>query len=311
MQVIFWGVRGSLSAPLTAQQVQSKIAAIVQRITPSDIADADARQYFLSRLPDWLYGTVGGNTACTQLITDSGSHIILDAGTGLRELGMAPSMQSVSEWHLFLSHYHWDHIQGLPFFAPAYNPNTIIHIYGPQADLHNILSGQMSSPYFPVTFDGSFTRNITFHPLNDGDTFELRNVIVSCRKMFHPGGSFAYSFEEKNKKFVYATDVELKGDVCCTGDENDFFTSADMLIFDAQYTELEADQKRNWGHSAFGNVIDFAGRRGVKNVYLFHHDPAYNDKKLYAMFEAARKYIIASQKNIAVHLAAEGLMVTV
>ena len=104
---------------------------------------------------------------------------------------MAPSIQSVSEWHLFLSHYHWDHIQGLPFFAPAYNPNTIIHIYGPQADLHNILSGQMSSPYFPVTFDGSFTKNITFHPLNDGDTFELRNVIVSCRKMFTASTSAA------------------------------------------------------------------------------------------------------------------------
>ncbi len=311
MKMTFWGVRGSLAAPQTALQIQDKITAVVQRISAADIQSPDARQFFLSQLPAWLYGTAGGNTPCTELETDSGTHIILDAGTGLRELSVSKHAQSVREWHLFLSHYHWDHIQGLPFFTCAYNPQVRLHIYGQKTDMHQILSAQMSAPYFPVSFDDSFSDRVLFHPLEDGDMFELGSALVSCRRLNHPGGSFAYSFEEGQKKFIYATDVELTNGQCCVKPEHDFFKHTDILVFDAQYTELEADIKRNWGHSAFGDVIDFAENRGVKKVYFFHHDPAYSDKQLYAQLDAARRYIEVSQKTLAVDLACEGKTVIV
>lgn len=308
MELTFWGVRGSIPTPLTPRQVQEKITAVVQRITPDDIKDTDAMQRFLAGLPSWIFGTVGGNTACVELRSSKGDCIIFDAGSGIRVLGKSEEHAKDKSCNILLSHFHWDHIQGLPFFDKAYIPSLRLDIYSPFEMQHELLASQMHGQYYPVEMDAAFTKNIEFHKINPQNSFKIGNLDISCMKMRHPGGSYAYCVREEDKKFIYATDSELTPpDFEKTKDKETFFKDADVMLFDAQYTLDEALHKENWGHSSFSHCIDFAALWGIKKLFLFHHDPTYDDKKLNVIFEAAKKYIDYScDEQIEVCLACEG-----
>ena len=156
MRINFWGVRGSLPSPLLPSQIKSKISAILERLSPADLENAETRERFLAGLPTWLFGTVGGNSPCvTVKLDDAKELIVFDTGSGIRELGMASSKerQKISNYHIFFSHFHWDHLMGLPFFSSAYDPSVKLDFYSPTANLKNILDGQMTPPYFPVHMD--------------------------------------------------------------------------------------------------------------------------------------------------------------
>lgn len=303
MNIQFWGVRGSIPTPLTPQQIQSKIIAAVQRITPSDIESTESRERFISNLPDWIYGTAGGNTPCVVL-TDGDTKVILDCGSGLRVFGKTEKENK--NYHVLLSHFHWDHIQGLPFFDPAYDPNTRIDFYSPFPAAKELLQKQMKRPFYPVPFE-SFTKNFNFHRIHRGTEFMIGDLKVNFCKMNHPGNSYSYSFSKNGKKFVYATDVELK---TLDFDENEqtaaVFKDADVIVLDSQYTVEEAFRKQNWGHSAFCYAIDFSVRWNIKELYLFHHEPTYDDKKLASILQAARWYAqYINHADIKIHLAKE------
>lgn len=311
MEITFWGVRGSIPTPLTPVQVQEKITAVVQRITKDDIKNADAMQRFLAGLPPWIFGTVGGNTACVEVRSDKGTDLIFDAGSGIRVLGKAESHAEDSSCNILLSHFHWDHIQGLPFFDKAYNPNLRLDIYSPFSIQHELLAAQMHGQYYPVEMDASFTKNIHFHIVDPKKDFIIGDLNISCMKMRHPGGSYAYCVKEDKKKFIYATDSELTAaDFETTEEKKKFFTNADIMIFDAQYTLDEALHKENWGHSSFSHCIDFAALWNIKKLILFHHDPTYDDKKLSVIFDAAKKYVDYScDDHIEICMAIEGQVV--
>ncbi len=280
MKIHFWGVRGSVPAPLTSVQVQNRISAVVERITPRDIVSADARESFLARLPEWLYSTVGGNTSCVEVTTEEGATLVFDAGSGLRELGKKIRPDN-PVFYIFMSHFHWDHIQGLPFFGQAYNKNATLRFYSPDEKMEEYLTRQMTVPYFPVpmTGPGGFTAAVSMHTIVPGTETMIGNVAVSCKKMKHPGGSYSYALREDGKKFIYATDVELTPSDFEKNDENiRFFSDADVLVLDSQYTMEEAVEKENWGHSPFSYAIDFALFWGIKKLYLFHHEPTYDDR---------------------------------
>jgi phosphoribosyl 1,2-cyclic phosphodiesterase len=299
----FWGVRGSLPTPLTPAQVRSKISSVVERIGLSDIGSEEARERFLADLPESLFSTIGGNTACVEIGSEGGVRIILDAGTGIRELGLslAKERKDPLECHIFFSHYHWDHIQGLPFFAPLGDPRNDIHFYSPIRDFEETIRGQMRTPYFPVTLDVMRARK-TFHVL-DGRPLSLRGIEVNYKKMNHPGGSYSYAFSRDGKKIIYSTDTELtQSDFQKRPDNHAYFQDADALIIDAQYTLDEAIEKFNWGHSAFSVAADFAACWRIKKLILFHHEPNYTDRKLFTIQRAASWYIS--------HLEASGTEVT-
>ncbi len=310
MKITFYGVRGSLPTPLHTDQLQSKISAILATITEKDIATEDAKQRFLSTLPKNLFGTVGGNTACIEIVTGNNDILIFDAGSGIRVCGRKYHNTS-THFNLFFSHFHWDHIQGLPFFEPAYNPKTEIDIYSPFEHSEKYLQDQMRPPYFPVTMD-SFTPHINYHIKNELEPFTIGNVEIVCKKMFLPGDSYAYAVTENNKKFIYATDVELKETDFELAEENwNFFNNADVLVLDAQYTLDEAIKKENWGHSAFCYAIDFARLFKIKKLYLFHHEPTYDDKKLNSILKSARWYSERIYNyEVEVFLSTEGLEIT-
>jgi phosphoribosyl 1,2-cyclic phosphodiesterase len=152
MKIRFWGVRGSIPTPTSPTRIKSKISAIVEQITPEDLEDAESRERFLAGLPPWLFGTVGGNSPCVSVsFDDADDCIIFDCGSGIRELGISQinEKRKANHFHIFFSHFHWDHIQGLPFFGPGYNPSNKMNFYSPVPDIEKILGGQMVHPYFP------------------------------------------------------------------------------------------------------------------------------------------------------------------
>ena len=308
MNIHFWGVRGSLPAPLTPQQVRAKISAAIQRIQPKDLVSEDARERFIASLPAWIYGTTGGNTSCLEVTAGDGTKIILDAGTGLRMMGKCGEPPENLTYNMLLSHFHWDHIQGLPFFEPLFNPKTTLNVFSPFKEMESYLSLQMNSPFFPITMDAC-TKNINYELIEEGKEFSIGSAKVKAIKMSHPGASYAYSLTENGHKFIYATDVELNHpDFVRTKEHDEFFNEADVLVIDSQYTVEEAYAKQGWGHSAFCYAIDFAVAWKVKKVFLFHHDPMYDDRKLNSILQSAHWYADYSAKNaVEVNLAMEGL----
>ncbi|MDR2542749.1 MAG: MBL fold metallo-hydrolase [Treponema sp.] len=313
MNIQFWGVRGSIPTPASPSRVKSKISAIVEQITPEDLINSESRERFLARLPTWLFGTVGGNSPCVSITFDDNPHecIVFDAGSGLREMGLVHSNESkIKQYHFFFSHFHWDHIQGLPFFLPGYNPAKMLDFYSPVGGLESIISGQMKYPYFPVTLDVMASKK-TYHYMEKD--FHICNCSVSMKKMNHPGDSYAYSVNEKGKRFIYATDVELTpSDFMKTDENTHFFQDADLIVVDSQYTLGEAIEKYNWGHSAFSLAVDFAANWRIKHMVLFHHDPGYDDHKLYGILQSARWYLERMNiKGVQLTLAIEGLNISI
>jgi phosphoribosyl 1,2-cyclic phosphodiesterase len=309
MLIHFWGVRGSLPAPQLPSQIKSKISAILERLTPEDIEGPEKRERFLAGLPPWLFGTVGGNTPCVSVsLGDPQELIVFDCGSGLRELGMAMAKEKPkpSRYHVFFSHFHWDHLQGLPFFSPSYDPGVTVDFYSPMKNLEASLQGQMTSPYFPVHME-SMGCGKRFHFLEEAVV--LNGVTISWKKMNHPGDSYSYLVNDGKRRFIYATDTELSTADFMKNDENTrYFKDADLIVIDCQYTLGEAIEKYNWGHSAFSLAVDFAANWGIKHMVLFHHDPTYNDRKLFNILQSARWYTERMNiKGIELSLATEGL----
>ncbi|HZK20427.1 MAG TPA: MBL fold metallo-hydrolase [Treponemataceae bacterium] len=308
MKVKFWGVRGSHPTPISPDQVRSKLNAVIQRIQPENVIDNNSRQKFIASLPDWLYGTIGGNTPCIEITTNKNETIIIDCGSGMRSCGKTHLSSNDKTFHIFLSHFHWDHIQGLPFFDPAYNLSSCLKFYSSFSNMSEYLKQQMKSPFFPVEMDTSFTKEIEYILFESSKPYEIvDNISVTSKQMCHPGGSYSYAFSENGHKFIYASDVELQQkDFERTPENIAFFSNADVLLLDAQYTAEEALEKENWGHSTFCYAIDFAIVWNIKKLYLFHHEPAYNDEKLFGILEVAKWYAdYASGGVLRVHLAIE------
>ena len=312
MNIHFWGVRGSTPTPALPSRIKSKISAIVEQITPEDLVSAESRERFLAGLPPWLFGTVGGNSPCVSLTFDNpDEYIVFDCGSGLREMGnfQINEKRKATQYHIFLSHLHWDHIQGLPFFGPAFNPAVGIDFYSPVDDIEKILSGQMVQPYFPISMSAMTARK-NFHHLKE--EIQISGHSINFKKMNHPGDSYAYCVNENGRRFIYATDTELTSDDFIKNDENTaFFKGADIIVIDCQYTPGEAIDKFNWGHSAFSFAVDFVVNWEIKHMVLFHHDPTYDDHKLYGILQSARWYLEKMNiKGIELTLAYEGLEIS-
>jgi len=255
--VRFWGVRGSIPTP-----------------------GPRTRRY-------------GGNTSCLEMRSDS-TVLIFDAGTGLRELGVALLRNEPPQGldlHLFLSHPHWDHIQGFPFFGPAYLPRTTITVYGnEQNENYQLLSGQMSNAYFPVAFKDLSAKIVPRVFVND--VVQAGDFTVRRFDQKHPGGSAGFRVELGGHSVVYATDSEL--DQLLTDPTAPVKTpralrrlptalvkavrSADLLIADAQYIDEEYPKKVGWGHPRASTTVDFAIQAGVRALALTHHDPMHSDR---------------------------------
>lgn len=227
---------------------------------------------------------VGGNTSCVEVRAGS-SLLVFDGGTGLRLFGKSIAKEMPLSLHLFFSHVHWDHIQGFPFFGPAFVPGNTIHMYGGAqvtGRVESAMVGQMESPSFPVRLD-QLPAKLLFHDLNSGDAVEIApDVRVRCAAGNHPGGVLAYRVEHGGRSMVYLTDHEP-----ADGEQpkaiSDLVKGVDVLIYDCMYTPEEYVGKKDgvprvgWGHSTFEMGAALAKEGGVGELILFHHDPEQND----------------------------------
>jgi phosphoribosyl 1,2-cyclic phosphodiesterase len=313
MKVTFWGVRGSLPTPLRPDQIRSKIAAVVQRIRPSDLQNQRTREMFLARLPPFLFGTAGGNTTCLEVRTDDGRLIILDGGTGLRELGASLERRhdTTRVFPLFFTHLHWDHLQGIPFFGPAYVKGNHIIFASPFPSAERALKDQMKSPYFPVSMDAMQAKRRFLYL--QGESFSVGGAIIKWKRMNHPGGSYAYRVTEGGRTVIFATDAEVTDREFQQRAENRaFFESADLLILDSQYTLEESFGKFDFGHTSYTMAVNLAVEWKVKRLVLFHHEPRNDDRKIWDMARSARWH--AEQlgvQRLDIQTAQEGMEVSV
>ncbi len=235
----------------------------------------------------------GGNTSCVLLTFGNGRIAILDAGTGIRNLGrdlLADGHEQFDNIFIALSHTHWDHIQGLPFFQPAYDARRhfTIAICGKDRDgqaLENLLGVQMQPDFFPTPLH-TMGASISFLAPETGRYAAPGGVLVAACTQTHPGGSYAYRIEEAGKVLAYCTDVEHVDKI----DPHivDLADNADLLIHDAQYTPEELRAKRGWGHSSWEQALEVAERARAKKVALFHHDPAHTDTFLLGLEQECR-----------------------
>ncbi len=318
MEVRFWGTRGSLPSSVSAEMVRNKVKFAVEAALKKGLGPGDDIDGFIDKdLPFWVSGTYGTNTSCVEIL-DKEHMVLCDAGSGLRDFGndyiQSGSAGVPGDFHIFLSHLHWDHIQGFPFFTPAFIKGNRITFHGCHEGMKEALSLQQSSPFFPVDFR-DLGADIYFDTLVPMKSYDIAGFRVTAIEQRHPGKSYGYRFERRGKSVVYSTDSEHKSE----GDENsrafiEFFKGADLLIFDAQYTLAEAiTVKEDWGHSNNFIGVELAQKAGVKHLCLFHNEPVSGDRVLHGLLEETRKLASILDKNtrLKISISWDGMVVNV
>jgi anti-anti-sigma factor len=340
MRVKIWGARGSIPTPIQPEEVREKIVSAILNISKVEsgalreellaailenypVAKSKKTQTGLLRLQQErrqiveayldslspLAGkTAGGNTPCIEIRSDDDLFII-DAGSGIRQLGLelmkGECGQGKGVIHLLFSHPHWDHIQGFPFFRPAFIPGNKIYIYGVH-DMEAALRRQQEFISFPVSLD-YMQAEMSFIHLEPEDLLEFGDLRIRNMLNHHPGDAYSYRFEKGDRAFVYASDAgypagtELRPYL-------DFFADADVLIFDAQFTQRESDEKEDWGHSSSFVGVEMAQEARVENLVLYHYDPTYSDRDLEKILTDTLKFQqnqYPSQKPVNVMIALE------
>lgn len=275
MKVTFWGTRGSIPAP-------GKETIIY-----------------------------GGNTTCLELILQGGSRVIIDAGSGIRALGEKLTAESAEvDVYLLITHIHWDHVMGFPFFSPIYNPSTKIRVDGYPTCMKGIshaFDNKMGDGFFPVKFN-DLKADIEYLDHLGKGFFEIDGTLIETIPLHHPQGGFGYRFQEGDKTLVFITDNELTEKVWSGRTPEDyvaFCKDADILIHDAQYTPLEIDERRGWGHSDYEATLELARRAEVKQLFLFHHDPARTDAEVAAIRMQCEELTAGKNSSLVVEAAKE------
>jgi phosphoribosyl 1,2-cyclic phosphodiesterase len=292
MKIKFWGVRGSIPAPLQQSQLVTKMIHLFDKMEDKLFSKAELKDFLTQSSSTNLF-CIGGNTSCVELLANE-SIIIFDMGSGMRLLGndlFKRLPNRILDIHVFLSHTHWDHIQGFPFFGPAYSPNTKITFYSPHDNIYERLNAQHDPRFFPVKLNEMACQK-SFIQLEPNSSFNINNsIVVQNIEHHHPGKSYTYRIESEGKSIVYSTDAEytnLPDDKIQS--YSDFFAESDLLIFDAQYSLYEEAQKIDWGHSSALFGLDIAIKSKVKKLALFHHDPAKEDLEIIKLLESTIKY---------------------
>ena len=294
MRVRFWGTRGSIPVALTAADIRDKLArALVAASGRRFESYGEAYAFAQETLPFSVSHSFGGHTSCVEFETGHSDYFVCDMGSGARAFGehiLARQGERPATVNVFMSHVHWDHIMGFPFFGPAYVPGTRIRIHGCHDILEHAFRLQQSPPCFPVSFE-QLGATIEFVRLVPGQPMEVSGLKVTGQLQRHSGDSYGYRFEIGGRSIVYTTDSEHKlEDRAQTAAIVAFFRDADLVIFDAMYSLAEAiSVKEDWGHSSNVVGVELCQMAGAKHLVLFHHEPANSDAAIEGALRDARR----------------------
>jgi len=299
--VRFWGTRGSVPVSVTHADIRAKLIAALTGAAGRDLSDrARIEAYVDNELGFDVAGTFGGHSSCVQ-IEGADEAVICDMGSGARPLAgylLAQAQGKPRTYHVFMSHLHWDHIMGFPFFTPVYIPGNRIVIHGCHQELELAFRRQQAAPCFPVAFD-QLAATIEFDVMTPGRRYDIAGLAVTAKKQRHAGDSYGWRFERDGRAVVYTTDSEH-----AIGDEAehdafvDFFRDADLVIFDAMYSLADAiSVKADWGHSSNIVGVELCQRAGVRHLCLFHHEPAHDDAQIARTLAETRRFEEITREN--------------
>lgn len=281
MEIKFWGTRGSIASP-----------------------GEDTVRY-------------GGNTTCVEVLLTSGQRVILDAGSGIRVLGNSPPLkEGPTECYLLITHIHWDHIMGFPFFAPIYRKETKLLLDGCTKALEGLritLNNGMVDGVFPVGYESLRSKIELLKRLPEGPLV-VGDATVEATEIKHPQGGMGFRIKEGGKTMVFLTDNELSLDGSNGRSFSDyarFCEGADLLVHDAQYLPEEMKLKRGWGHSDYETVLILANSSGAKRLVFTHHDPDRTDTQIDQIILDARKKVRELGWDLVVDAAAEGMVISI
>lgn len=297
VRVRFWGTRGGLPVGLSARQVRAKIVDALVTGRGQSFESHDAAARFVDReLSFAAAATYGGATSCVEIDCTNDAFFICDMGSGLRELGLDAMSRAQDgrrkKFNVFLSHLHFDHILGFPFFLPARHHDAEIVIHACHNDAEAALRRQQDEASFSVPFD-AWESTIRFVTLEPGCQIDVDGVQVATIRQEHPHGSFGYRFNTgAGSSIVYSTDSEHKiDDILREADFVDFFQAADLVICDTMYSLAKSNtSKEGTGHSSNVVAIDLCHQAGARRLALFHHDPLDDDQDIEEMYEDSLRY---------------------
>ena len=310
MKVRIWGARGSLPTPMSNAQLLQKQRLLLQEASPEDIASPEAIEAYLDRSSHAR--TYGGNTSCVE-VSVAGKTLILDAGSGIKALSdalFAEGRALKDELALCLTHFHWDHICGLPFFGPVYVPKRKLDIWSwrEAEDTDRLLSIQMNDAHFPMKWEQLGSERVC-HQFDVDGTNEVMGFSIRCLKMNHPDGAYGYRVEHEGHAVCYITDTEVSK----TPEEfaaayAGFVEGADLVIVDAMYGFLEYHEHYDFGHSSVFTWIDFFRESGIGELVVFHHDPTADDQTLDKLVDSGARYreLVAKDAPWTLSVAREG-----
>jgi len=318
VRVRFWGTRGSIPVALTSADVRDKVAQALFRADGRRFASVgEAYDFAVSQLDFSLTHTFGGHSPCVEFETGSDEYFVCDMGSGARPFGahvLARQSGRPASINVFMSHVHWDHIMGFPFFGPAYVPGTRIRIHGCHDALEHAFRLQQAPPCFPVEFS-QLAAHIEFVKLTPGRAHDIGGVTVTPAPQMHSGDSFGYRFEHGAKSLVYTTDSEHKLENRAQTERFvRFFHGADLVIFDAMYSLADAiSVKADWGHSSNIIGVELCQMARVRHLVLFHHEPSYDDATIEGVLRETRRFeeLTRGTRALQISAAYDGLEVDV
>lgn len=277
MEIKFWGVRGSIPHSLDTNGWIGHIEKLFQEFFKSGYSRSEDVQTFLRQKHPAYTGGFGTATTCVE-VKDNAQSILIDGGSGIKmKSDDLEALQSPpSEYHILITHFHFDHIMGLPFFSPNFKKGCKVHYYSVQSETEEIVRSLFKKPCFPVTFE-SLSAEIHFHKLKVYEKNQINGFSVTPYKMDHPDECYGFKIEKKSKVYAHAVDNEgLRRTREQLGADSGLFENVDLLYFDAQYSEEDMNYKKGWGHGTCNRGFEICTNFSVKQILFTHHDPAFS-----------------------------------